>query len=187
MRQTGHKSRAMVDRYARQERKDSQATLAGRAHRCCHCPGHRRPRPAEPQHRRPVRQEEALMATFQSDSYPRTRQIRSTKVGGSNPLQMRSGEDFGAGKNPLQVAWGGKRGLGLVVERLVLFFGATKNMRPQSSGSRAAHRLFVCLTQSPYSSCRQLLVLRALFGPDRPGRLETLLRRLCLRDRFPRQ
>jgi hypothetical protein len=38
------------------------------------------------------------MATFQSDSYPRTRQIRSTKVGGSNPLQMRSGEDFGAKK-----------------------------------------------------------------------------------------
>jgi hypothetical protein len=39
MRQTGQKSRAMVDRYARRERKDRQATLADCRHRCCHCLG----------------------------------------------------------------------------------------------------------------------------------------------------
>jgi len=78
--------------------------------------------------------------------------------------------------------------LGLIVERLVIVgAGATKSMQPQSSESRAVHRLSVCSTQSPYFSCRQLLVLRALSGPDQQGRLETLQRRLCLRGRFPRQ
>ena len=44
---------------ARHELKDRRATVASSCHHCCHCPGDRRPRLAEPQHSRPVRQEQA--------------------------------------------------------------------------------------------------------------------------------
>jgi hypothetical protein len=48
---------ALLD--ARQELKDRRATVASSCHHCCHCPGDRRSRLAEPQHRRPVREEQA--------------------------------------------------------------------------------------------------------------------------------
>jgi hypothetical protein len=64
--------------------------LAGRGHRCCHCPGHRGTGQAESQHRGPFRQAGALMS-FQRDSY--TRQARSGKVSGHMP---RSHSDAGS-------------------------------------------------------------------------------------------